>query len=666
MLKRLPTIYLIFTALQFTEARAEVFVGNPNNYLTLLRRLTAGDTLLLESGNYDDPNDVPGLPIFNLNGKPDRPIVITGYENRPRPIFLGRSTHNTVRFNNASYVTIRHLEIDGRNLGGDGVNAQGLSHHITFEHITIRGVGDDQQVVGISTKATAWDWVIRHVTIIDAGTGMYFGQSDGSAPFLNGLIEYNLIMNTLGYNMQIKHQIGRPNLPGIPQNSATIIRHNVFSKAQNGAGGASARPNVLVGHWPLSGPGANDVYQIYGNFFYQNPTEALFQGEGNIALYNNLLVNHAGDAIHIQPHNDIPKMIRVFTNTVVANGTGIQIVGGAAAHQQKVIGNACFALTPIQAADQQDNLIDAYQAASNYLVNPTASPNMLDLYPRPGKLKGTPIGINAIEAFQNWDRDFNGAKHDQTFRGAYAGEGQNPGWLPKLEIRPLIMQDMIAPKAVADLRMTAMTATSLTISWTAPGDDDQSGGPVASYDLRYSNKPTGPDLTAWFNSATKVENIPMPRPPGSQETVSITGLLSATEYTFLLRSLDDAGNRSGFSNSLKAITVGVHQEELIPHRFGLEQNFPNPFWSGATSRFAGNSETVIRFDLPQAAGVTAIIFDALGQEMIRLLEQPMNAGSHSLSWNGRNKIGQEVGSGIYFLKLRADENIAVIKMLLVR
>ena len=73
-----------------------------------------------------------------------------------------------------------------------------------------------------------------------------------------------------------------------------VIRRNVFSKSSNSSTGSLARPNLLVGHSPLSGTGVDDRYEIYGNFFFQNPTEALFQGEGNVALYDNLFVNASG------------------------------------------------------------------------------------------------------------------------------------------------------------------------------------------------------------------------------------------------------------------------------------------------------------------------------------------------------------------------------------
>ncbi len=180
-------------------------------------------------------------------------------------------------------------------------------------------------------------------------------------------------------------------------------------------------------------------YQIYGNFFYQNPTgEPLFQGEGNIALYDNLFVNNNGDAVWIQPQNDVPKLIRVFNNTVVASSLGIRVSGGDAA-QQKVIGNAVFAATPINAPGQSqaDNVTDSFANAGNYLVNPTGSPSQLDLYPLVGTLTGSALDTSSYQTFQDWDRDFNSNQHNGTFRGAYSGEGINPGWLPKLERKPL-------------------------------------------------------------------------------------------------------------------------------------------------------------------------------------------------------------------------------------
>ena len=217
-----------------SETGAKVYQANPSNYQRLLRHLRPGDTLSLASGIYESRRSSPGLPLFKVHGTPDAPIVISGPESGPPAVLIGQSSHNTVRFSNASYITIRNLEIDGRNRGGDGIKAQGIAHHITIENVKIRGVGNEQGTVGISTNGgTTWNWVIRNCVIQGAGTGMYLGNSDGREPFIAGLIEHNLIMDTIGYNIEIKHQNPRPRVPGIPiGRSQTIIRHNVQQRSK--------------------------------------------------------------------------------------------------------------------------------------------------------------------------------------------------------------------------------------------------------------------------------------------------------------------------------------------------------------------------------------------------------------------------------------------------
>ncbi|WNM63964.1 hypothetical protein [Candidatus Nitrospira neomarina] len=437
--------------------------ANPSNYLSLLSTLTSGDTLLLDPGIYDQN----GLPVFNLNGTQDKPIIISGQDGGTRPQILGHSNQNTVRIDGSSYVIICNLEVNPRNLGGDGVNAQGISHHITLENLYIHGFSDDQGTVGISTnRSPVWNWTIRNNIITDGGTGMYLGNSPGTEPFVNGVIENNLITDTIGYNIEIKHQNPRPNVPGMPTGkSKTIIRNNVFSKANNASSGGRARPNLLVGHFPLSGPGQDDVYEIYGNFFYQNPNEALFQGEGNVAVFSNIFVNTLDSpypAMNIRPHNDRPRMVRVFNNTMISKNTGITVSGGYPEFQQKVLGNVVFAGTPIQASDVLDNITDVFAAAGNYLVNPFASPGQLDLYPRPGKVTGVPITTDSFNGqFTDWNLDFNGTLRDFRFRGSYAGEGQNPGWLPKLERKPFKQQtpgpDTSPPAAPTNLNLTILS-----------------------------------------------------------------------------------------------------------------------------------------------------------------------------------------------------------------
>ncbi len=418
-----------------------VIAADPGTYLALLPALEPGDLLQLAAGTY--PN---GLPLADLHGQPGQCIVIAGpgpgYGPGPRAVFTGCDCRNTVSLVDSSYLVIRDLELDGLGRLGDAVKAEGTAafvHHVTLEGLYVHGHGADQQIVGVNTKCPTWGWAIRRNVIAGAGTGIYLGNSDGEDEFSDGLIEHNLVVDTLGYNLQIKHQNGRATGQGAPASAVTIIRRNVFGKAQGGAGGENARPNVLIGHRPLAGPGADDDTLIYGNFFWQNPTEALLQAEGHIILYDNLMVNDDGPAVHFQAHEDVPRRVRVFHNTVVADGVGIRVLAGHPGFTQRVVGNAVFGSPPLDGGTQLDNTTDAYAAAGAYLVNPDgmlSGPDRLDLYPLPGTLGGA-VDTTGLLGYPEADRDFNGAPRSASFRGAYAGEGANPGWLPALEIMPV-------------------------------------------------------------------------------------------------------------------------------------------------------------------------------------------------------------------------------------
>ena len=415
----------------FAVGAAE-YQATPANYRELLARLVAGDTLLLAPGQY-----VNGLPVHGLTGNPDHPIVIAGPISGAPAVFPARRRANTVSIANSSYVTIRNLEIDGRGIAVHGVVAEGwagFAHHITLDNLFIHDHDANQQINGISTKCPAWNWVIRNSVVVRAGTGMYLGDSDGGAPFIGGLIERNLVMDTIGYNIQVKHQGPRPRIPGMSeQPGTTIIKHNVFSKSANSATGETARPNLLVGHFPITGPGADDTYLIHGNLFYQNSTEALFQGEGNVALYNNLFVTRNSLAVVIRPHNDVPRRIAVFYNSIVAGGTGIQVTGGAPDAAQWVIGNVVFAGTPIVAEHAEGNVSGPLEAAPEFLLDPGAEPGALDLSPRQEKFSPRQVETGRFGRYPDADKDFDGRQRAGFMPGAYVGR---PDWLPQLQRKP--------------------------------------------------------------------------------------------------------------------------------------------------------------------------------------------------------------------------------------
>ncbi len=105
--------------------------------------------------------------------------------------------------------------------------------------------------------------------------------------------------------------------------------------------------------------------------------------------------------------------------------------------------------------------------------------------------------------------------------------------------------DLTAPAAVNDLSAGDIGPTSLTLTWTATGDDG-STGIAAAYDIRYSEAAITDEAT--FAAATPVANVPVPLAAGTTQSVDVTGLSPDTEYYFAVEVTDDAGNVSGLSN----------------------------------------------------------------------------------------------------------------------
>ncbi len=425
-------------------------LAGPTDYSVKVTNLKAGDTLILSAGTYTDQ-----LKIFDLAGTEQAPIVIVGDVLSTK--FTGNACCNTVSIKKSAYVELHDILIDGQNIPYiDAIKAEGTSgnwaHHITLDNIHIIGHGGDQQTVGISTKCPAWDWVIQHCHIDGAGTGMYLGNSDGSAPFVNGLIEYNLIRNTVGYNAEIKHQnVGSRNIPGMTLNGKTIIRHNVWTKAENASTGGNARPNLLVGNFPASGDGANDVYEIYGNLFWQNPVESLFQGTGNIAFYDNICINQSGGGgITFQSHNGFqPRNIHVFHNTVISDQSwGIRLSDTDPAYQKYIYGNAVFSdhSTPIRivgsgitTVNVLESVTDQVSNAETYIHKLSTEIMDVDVFPiNNSPLHSLIIPSDPFQTFYDYNQDFNGSTRDWSYRGAYHGEGIHPGWQLALEEKPVL------------------------------------------------------------------------------------------------------------------------------------------------------------------------------------------------------------------------------------
>ena len=94
----------------------------------------------------------------------------------------------------------------------------------------------------------------------------------------------------------------------------------------------------------------------------------------------------------------------------------------------------------------------------------------------------------------------------------------------------------------------------------------------------------------------------------------------------------------------------------LPDELQLQQNAPNPF----------NSETVISYFLPKSGPVHLEVFSVIGQRVAVLRQGPQQAGYHQLHWNGRDREGRSLASGMYLYRLVTDEGILTHKLTLLR
>ena len=109
-----------------------------------------------------------------------------------------------------------------------------------------------------------------------------------------------------------------------------------------------------------------------------------------------------------------------------------------------------------------------------------------------------------------------------------------------------------------------------------------------------------------------------------------------------------------FVSVLTDINDELPQE--LPSSYSISQNYPNPF----------NLSTAIRYTLPARSQVTISIYNVMGQEVNTIVEGSKSAGSHIVFWDGTDKAGKVVSSGVYFYRLIAGNFVESKRMMLIK
>lgn len=113
------------------------------------------------------------------------------------------------------------------------------------------------------------------------------------------------------------------------------------------------------------------------------------------------------------------------------------------------------------------------------------------------------------------------------------------------------------------------------------------------------------------------------------------------------------GTGIGLFSHFNAGTIVSNENEPgeIPSNVTLAQNYPNPF----------NPTTNIEFSIPKNAWVQLSVYNMLGQQVSTLVNKPLTAGTHTVTFNASH-----LSSGIYFYRIEVGDQINTRKMLLVK
>lgn len=148
------------------------------------------------------------------------------------------------------------------------------------------------------------------------------------------------------------------------------------------------------------------------------------------------------------------------------------------------------------------------------------------------------------------------------------------------------------------------------------------------------------------------------------QTISVSGKVTTGRFSVhhaLVTFIDNADTTNKFSvvtNSsgsyqLNLVVTSVKTENIIPTKFELEQNYPNPF----------SSLTDIPYQLKNQSDVEITIYDILGRQIKKFSVGVQSSGRYNILWDGKNNFGEKVSTGIYFYQLRAGTETQVKKMI---
>ncbi|MFI5252130.1 MAG: T9SS type A sorting domain-containing protein [Bacteroidota bacterium] len=316
------------------------------------------------------------------------------------------------------------------------------------------------------------------------------------------------------------------------------------------------------------------------------------------------------------------------------------------------------------------------QRISNDTISVAAGWNMVGA-------PGTPLATSSVRALPS-------GNHIGTFwkyyRGYVAAPTLEPGlgyWV-KSDSTGSIIQKTSTMLPLASSASNPSTWNSVTLSDSKGSSQtlyftyDENGKTIRLRDYEMPPPPFANELDVRYASGRGLETygsidprtvktFPIQLRNGSGAITLTWNIIDRTGNTF---SISDEQNGKILANTeMKGtgtvknikITTGrlllkVGGNPTIPLTYYLAQNYPNPF----------NPSTKFEFGLPVASHMEIVVYNVLGQKVNTLVNEDRSAGLHTIVWNGVSQFGNQVSSGVYFVRMVAGKFSQVRKIMLIK
>jgi Tol biopolymer transport system component len=185
---------------------------------------------------------------------------------------------------------------------------------------------------------------------------------------------------------------------------------------------------------------------------------------------------------------------------------------------------------------------------------------------------------------------------DGTYYFAVKAADEIPNWSACSNTVTAAVADVVPPGQVTNLIVSFVVSNAATLSWTAPGNDGNTGR-AAAYDLRYSTDAITDD--SW-DAATPVQGLHAPGDPGVEERFTVHGLETGQTYNFALKTADATPNWSPLSNIASALVEDVTPPGMVTDLTGCSVDVGSATLRWTAPGNSGGIGRAVEYDLRYA------------------------------------------------------------------